>query len=160
MNRPILIPQISNIGGVQDAAGLPVPGEYSLISSFKFPTDSVLRWISISSEISLGTGTVNAGAIGLTIGNASSKAGSMFDLRGSQFVFQHTSQQLLADVSGSQRMVQIDMKDSMVNSGTLVNLYFAANLVTPPPGNIAFAANVSIAYNSLSEWMKQSRYDK
>ena len=152
--RPVFIaPNLSNISAMQDSAGMVTAAEYVLMASYKFQTDSVLRWINISSEISLGNATINSGAIGVTLGSAPPTAGTFLNRSNSQFIFQHLSQQTLGLVYGSQRVIQIDMDECLVTAGTEVGLYFAALLTTPPPGNIAFSACVSIAHNSLSSWV-------
>jgi hypothetical protein len=152
---PALTPRLTNLAFVGDASSLASgAGEYALAASYRFPVDSVIRWITVSSEISIGNATINQGGVGVLLGSAGQNAGLMTDTNSTQFVFNHTSQQFLGNVYGSQRALQINMNDTMVNTGTNVAIYIAAILSTPPFANIAFAVNVSIAATPLIEWQR------
>lgn len=155
MKAPTLTPRFINLAFVGDTASLAaVTGEYTLAASYRFPVDSVIRWITVSSEISLGNATINQGGVGVLLGTASRTAGQITEQNATQFVFNHTSQQFLGNVYGSQRMLQINMDDTLVTTGTDVAIYIGANLVTPPFANIAFAVNLSIAATPLVEWQR------
>lgn len=152
--RPVFIaPNLSNISRTNDALALPVDGSYTLQSSFRFAVDSVLRWINISSEISLVNSAANLGAIGITLGSAPQSQGLMTNPNNSQFLFQHLSWQSTGGVYNSQRSIQIDMDECLVLAGTQIGLYFASFIVAPPTANCPFSASVSIAHNTLASWV-------
>ena len=162
MNRPILYPNFSCISDVVDSSLVNLAGQYTRMGEITFSTETILRWVTINSEISLGNGTINAGSIAVMLGSGGASIGSMFTQGRPRpdVIFEHSSQQTLGPVTSSNRCLQLDMKNVLLNAGLKISLYFAASLTTPPPGNIAFCASVSAAFNSLVEWNNYHHYDK
>lgn len=120
------------------------------VASVSFDQDSVLRWISIVTNVRLS----NANAFGtiivafddaITVNDANAANGN------AGIIWQNTAQQTVNSEIITPNSVQIDMDYSYIRAGVPISLYFHG--AAAAPGNVVISASVSLAYNTLSEWV-------